>query len=230
MSEGNVVDTAAKEAMVDEFRRYLDSIDGAPGAEPADAEGAETDLFTLFVELAATRNEVRTESRLVKDALDQFRTVFATLQSSQATLEQELKRAHADARTNERSALRPMLLDLLDLRDRLTAGLQQPEPTPRWIDRLCQRRSAQGATLRDGLAITLRRLERMLADRRVIKIEAIDRRFDPRLARAVGTAHNPAVGDGVVVEEFRAGFTWDDELLRTAEVIVNTNGANSEEK
>jgi molecular chaperone GrpE len=56
---------------------------------PATAEEAreEADLFSVFVELAGLRNEVRTQSRLVKEALDQFRGVFDTLQASHATLE-----------------------------------------------------------------------------------------------------------------------------------------------
>ena len=119
---------------MDQFRCYLDSIEEAP--EEPDAAGAEADLFTVFVELAALRNEVRTESRLVKEALDQFRGVFGTLQSSHATLEQELKRVQAEAQERGRALLRPLLLELLDLRDRLAAGLQQPTvPPPRWFDR-----------------------------------------------------------------------------------------------
>jgi hypothetical protein len=111
------VDAAVKETLLDQFRSYLDSLEEAQG-EP-DEPGAEADLFTVFVELAALRNEVRTESRLVKEALDQFRGVFATLQSSHATLEQELKRVQAEARERGRAQLRPLLLELLDLRDRL---------------------------------------------------------------------------------------------------------------
>src|SRR4051812_25935773 len=91
--EGAGVDASVKEALLDQFRCYLDSIEEAP--EQEEVAGAEADLFTVFVELTALRNEVRTESRLVKDALDQFRGVFGTLQSSHATLEQELKRAQA---------------------------------------------------------------------------------------------------------------------------------------
>ena len=107
----------------------------------------------MFVELAAVRNEVRTESRLVKEALDQFRGVFDTLQSSHATLEQELKRAQADARERGQALLRPLLLDLLDLRDRLAAGLQQPAAPPqrRWLDRWRQpQRTAAGNLARRG--------------------------------------------------------------------------------
>jgi molecular chaperone GrpE len=49
--------------------------------------------------------------------------------------------------------------------------------------------------------------------------------FDPRLARAIGTAADSAVAEGTVIEEVRAGFLWDDQVLRTAEVIVSKGDA-----
>jgi molecular chaperone GrpE len=226
------VDAAVKETLLDQFRCYLDSIEDAPEEprEEPDDGGAEADLFTVFVELAAVRNEVRTESRLVKEALDQFRGVFATLQSSHATLEQELKRVHAEARERGRALLRPLLLELLDLRDRLAAGLQQPTtPPPRRFDRWRRRQPAEPESWREGLGITLRRLDRILAERRVVRIEMAGRPFDPRTGRVVGTTQDTSVGAGIVVDEVSAGFVWDDELLRAAEVIVNKVGAEQEE-
>ena len=225
MREAAGVDATVKATLLDQFRCYLDSIDEVPS--PAEAPGAEADLFTVFVELAAVRNEVRTESRLVKEALDQFRGVFSTLQSSQATLEQELKRAQAEARERGRALLRPLLLDLLELRDRLVAGLHQPAPPARWLGRW--RRQPEPERWREGLGITLRRLDRILADRRVLAIEVTGRRFDPRVARVVGTTRDAAVGTGIVGEEVRAGFLWEEELLRAAEVIVNKADADEEE-
>src|ERR1700728_388480 len=140
MREGAGVDAAVKENLLDQFRCYLDSIEEAP-EEPEDA-GAEADLFSVFVELAAVRNEVRAESRLLKEALDQFRGVFDTLQSSHATLEQELKRAQADARERGQALLRPLLLDLLELRDRLGSALQPSAAPPAgWLDRWRRRRA-----------------------------------------------------------------------------------------
>jgi molecular chaperone GrpE len=217
------VDAAAKEALLDQFRRYLDSVDDAP--EPPETVGAEADLFSVFVELAALRNEVRTESRLVKDALDQFRGVFGTLQSSHAALEQALKRAQAEARDHGRALLRPLLLELLELRDRLAAGLQPPPA--RWLDRWRRRPKPEG--WQEGLGITLRRLDRVLGEQRVSPIEVIGRRFDPRLSRVIGTTRNTARDAGTVVEVVRCGFLWDEELLRAAEVIVNTSDAAGEE-
>jgi molecular chaperone GrpE len=215
------VDAVVKETLLDRFRCYLDSIEEAP--EEPEAAGEETDLFTVFVELAAVRNEVRTESRLVKEALDQFRGVFATLQSSHATLEQELMRVRSEARERGRALLRPLLLELLDLRDRLAAGLQPPTvpPPSRWFERWRAQQRTDPDGWREGLGITLRRLDRILSERRVVRIETAGRRFDPRMGRVVGTTQDSTIGAGIVVEEVSAGFQWDDELLRAAEVIVN---------
>ena len=59
----------------------------------------------------------------------------------------------------------------------------------------------------------------------------VGRPFDPRFAAAVSTVEDPAAADGIVVEETRPGFLWQDELLRPAEVIVARryvrNGANT---
>jgi molecular chaperone GrpE len=227
MWERSGVDDHDKGRLLDQFQRYLDSIETLPD-ETAGGDGGETetDLFTVFVELAALRNEVRGEARLVKDALDQFRAVFKAMQASQATLEQELKRCQSEARDRERATLRPLLLELLELRDRIAAGLRQPIPPASWLDRLLRRRSNKAGSHREGLAIMLRRLDRILGDRRVAPIEVIGRPFDPRLSRAVGTTRNAAVGPGTVVEEIRTGFLWEQDLLRIAEVIVNAADTN----
>lgn len=222
------MDNVVKATLLDQFRCYLDAIDEA--LPPVEAGSAEADLFTVFVELAALRNEVRTESRLVKEALDQFRGLFATLQSSHATLEQELKRARAEAQKCGRALLRPLLLELLDLHDRLAAGLRQPTAAPsRWLDRWRRRQQAQPDSWREGFGITQRRLEHILAERLVVRIELMGQRFDPHLGRVIGTTHETGVEPGIVVEEVRAGFLWGDELLRPAEVIVTQAGADEKE-
>jgi molecular chaperone GrpE len=125
--------------------------------------------------------------------------------------------------------LRPLLLELLELRDRLAAGLHQPVPPGRWIDRLRRRRMDETEGWREGLAIMLRRLDRILGDRRVVPIEVVGRPFNPRLSRVVSTIRDAAAGPGIVVEETRAGFLWEEELLRVAEVIVNAADSHSGE-
>jgi molecular chaperone GrpE len=215
------VDDAAKESLLQQFRQYLDGIDASPEMDSDDPGSGEADLFTVFVELAAVRNEVRTESRLVKEALDQFRGAFDTLQSAQVTLEQELKCAHAEARERGEALMRPLVLDLLDLRDRLDAALRQRAPSPAtWLNRW-RRRPTEADNWREGIGITARRLDRILAERRVRRMNLTGERFDPRLARVVGTTPASRAAPGVIVEEVRAGYLWDDDLLRIAEVIVS---------
>jgi len=191
------VDDHIKQALLSRFSAYLDMAGDQP--EPPDDAGETTDLYSVFVELAGLRSEVRTESRLVKDALDQFRDVFD---------------------------LRPLLLDVIDLRDRLVAALKLVATgRPHWSDRLLRRNAPGGAEWQEGLRITLRRLDQVLLDRGVVAIHLAGQPFDPRRARVVATAADASVAEGTVIDEVRTGFLWDDQVLRTAEVIVSKGGA-----
>ena len=216
---------AIKEKLLGRFAAYLDGLDehGLDAVTAAANERNEAnDLFSVFVELAALRNEVRTQSRLVKEALDQFRGVFETLQSSHATMQGELTRARAQTREREHELLKPLLLDVIDIRDRLTnIALKPTNARPRWYERVHFKaiQEAREAT-REGLRMIVRRLDRVLAERRVVPTETVGRCFDPRIAAAVATIVDPTRGDGHVVEEVRPGFLWEDDLLRPAEVIV----------
>ena len=218
------MDDSIKQALIDRFRGYLDMVED--GEEPPDDPGETADLFSVLVEMAALRSEVRTESRLVKEALEQFRGVFDSLQASQATLQRELDRARTETRDQAQSALRPLLLDVIDLRDRLVAALTlSAAARPRWRDRLWRRDRSGVAAWQEGLGMTLRRLDQVLLDRRVVATQLAGLPFDPRLARAIGSAADSSVAEGTVIKEVRAGFLWDDQVLRTAEVIVSKGDA-----
>jgi len=221
------VDDSIKQALLSRFQAYLDAAETvapAPRAETAD-------LYSLFVEVAGLRSEVRTESRLVKEALDQFRGVFDTLQASQANLQQELDRARSAARDQADAALRPLLLDVVDLRDRLLAALKLAGTArPGWMGRLLRRPASGGEAWQEGLRMTLRRLDQALLDRRVVPMRLAGLPFDPRRARVVATSADSAAADGTVLEEVRAGFLWDGQVLRTAEVIVSKNASGQGER
>src|SRR6266851_636533 len=91
--------------------------------------------------------------------------------------------------------------DVIDIRDRLAAGLK-PAATavPRWYERFLANRQRETAEAwREGLRMTLRRIDALLADR--------------------------DVADGIVVEDVRPGFLWQGELLRLAEVVVAKRNA-----
>jgi hypothetical protein len=109
------MDPAIRESLLKRLEAYLDEFDAAEAPEADVAERATAtrmasdgareaadeearDLFSVFVEIAAARNEVLAQSRIVKDALDQFRAVFETLQTTNAALDRELEQAHQRAR------------------------------------------------------------------------------------------------------------------------------------
>jgi len=221
------VDESIKQALLSRFQAYLDT----PEATAPETRTETSDLYSLFVEVAGLRSEVRTESRLVKEALDQFRGVFDALQASQAAVQQELDRARAAARDQADAALRPLLLDVVDLRDRLLAALKLAAP-PRsgWTDRLLRRPASGGETWQEGLRMTLRRLDQALLDRRVAPMRLVGQPFDPRRARVVATAADSSAADGTVLEEVRAGFLWDDQVLRTADVVVSKRAIGTGER
>jgi len=66
-----------------------------------------------------------------------------------------------------------------------------------------------------------RKLLKLLEVEGIRPFQSIGRPFDPTLDEAVAT--QPAAGEytpGIVVQEVRRGYAWDDELLRTARVVV----------
>ncbi len=220
------MDDSIKQALLSRFEAYLDTAE--PDAPEPRAETS--DLYSLFVEVAGLRSEVRTESRLVKEALDQFRGVFEMLQASQASVQQELDRARSAARDGADAALRPLLLDVVDLRDRLQAALRLAAAArPGWAGRLLRRPASGGEAWQEGLRMTLRRLDQALLDRRVAPMQLVGLPFDPRRARVVATVADGSATDGTVLEEVRAGFLWDGQVLRTADVVVSKDATGKGE-
>jgi molecular chaperone GrpE len=221
------LDPAEKERLLEEFRACLDAWEAAPnepcpGAEPLD-------LHTLLAEMAALKSEVRLQSRQFKSALDELRGYGERLNAHNQRLEQELARAREHNRDVRRQAERKVLLELIDLHDRLHAGAQAaarstPSRLARWLQpgpaRLIER-------LAEGQALTLARAEQALERLHVRAIDAVGQRLDPERMRAVAVESDQHAPDGIVLREARRGFLHDGELLRAAEVVVNKKASHS---
>ncbi len=219
------MDHETTERLLDRFRAYLDE---TPEPGPSDEAGADadaerrTDLYSLFAELAALKSEVRLESRQVKTAFDEFKAVFETLHASQNQLTGELDRARAALPEQRQAGLRPVLLELLELRDRLEAGLQALQNhRPSLLGRLGGRELALIRAVTQGQDISLRRLEQILNAQQVVALAALGQPLDPHTMRAAEVEHRPKIANGIVTEELRKGYLWQGELLRLAEVKVN---------
>jgi molecular chaperone GrpE len=218
------VNESLKQSLVEQFRAHLDTLDDdtelemmadADAIADADADTG-TDLHSLYIEMAALRSEVRTESRLVKDTLDLVRDVVARAETERARVA-ELER--------EAALLKPLLLDLIEVRDRLAAGVAGPSaataaPSP-WYRRMLRGPDTTADAWREGLRMTLNRFDRVLRERGLVPVDVVGKPFDPKLARAAGTVTDASLENGIVVQEVRSGFLWEGELLRAADVVVN---------
>ncbi|MCC8998415.1 MAG: nucleotide exchange factor GrpE [Candidatus Contendobacter sp.] len=215
------MDIETKERLLDRFRAYLDE---QPETLPGEADETDrrTDLYSLFAELAALKNEVRLESRQVKTALDEFRAVFETLQTSQTQLGGELDRARNAVAEQRRATLKPVLLELVELHDRMEAGLRALQNyRPTLWGRLCRREQALRQAVAQGQDISLRRLEQILGAQQVVALAALGQPLDPHAMRAAELDQRRDLANGIVTEELRKGYLWQGELLRLAEVKVN---------
>lgn len=205
------MDDIQKEALISEFRAYLEAAD-LPDATTEETEPS-PDLHTLLSELAALRTEVRTQSRQFKGSLDQFREVFDTLRA-------ETARRAADQHALRREVLRPVLLQILDVRDRIVKGLEAVAalPPPPWW---CREERHIVDSLRTGQEMSLRRLDQLIYSHQVRPIEAIGKPHDPFTMTVVEVENRANLASGIVTEEVRRGFLWGEELLRPADVKVN---------
>lgn len=210
------------EELLEGFREYLEKLT----EQPPDDLPPETDLFSLFTELEVLRNEVKAESRLVGAAFEQFRDGLDIMRNGQTQLERELDRSRSEAANMRKSLLRPLLLELLDFHDRLTAGqnaLQNYRPVKGWFWRIISRKEdrqfIQG--IRDGQAMTLRRLEEALSRQQIRPLEVLGQIVDPHTMTVVELDHHPELENGIVTAELRKGYLWGDDVLRLAEVKAN---------
>ncbi|WP_295885124.1 nucleotide exchange factor GrpE [uncultured Thiohalocapsa sp.] len=216
------MEDAAKDALAARFRAYLDlpPAPEVPASVSAEAPPA-PDLFTLLAEVAALKNEVKLESRQVKGALDEFRGLFETLKSAHDRLADEQQRRREHERAAQAREHRDLLLELLELRDRMQAGhASAAGHRPRGL--FGRRRvRAFAAAMADGQAMSLRRLDETLARRGVRPLAAVGQPFDPHRMHAAEVESDPARPAGEVIRELRPGFLLHGELLRLAEVVVN---------
>ncbi len=219
-----MLDPEAKERLVEQIRACLDG-----DADDAAGDGEPIDLSTLLAEMAALKNEVRLQARQFKSALEQTQALSDALGEHNLALARELERSRAQAAEAKAQAERGLLLGLLDLRDRLQAGLDaQTAWRPALLLRLLGDSERPARSLREGSALTLQRLDELLASHRVRPIAALGQALDPQCMQAVGIEWAPQAAEGVVLRELRRGYQQGHQqgavLLRTAEVIVNKKG------
>lgn len=210
-----------RKQLLEAFCDYIDS-SGSSGIE-ADDTSRVVDLYSLLKEFIALKTEVKIEARQFKSALEQCQSTLDRLNGEETYLKQLLEQERTRFQKEKESASRALLLQLLDIRDRIFEGLQATENYKTKRFSLCKpkRERAVIEGLRKGQFLTLKRLDQLLASYQVLPIPVLDQSFEPMSMRAAELEQRPDLENGRVTGELRKGFFWRDEVLRIAEVKVN---------
>jgi molecular chaperone GrpE len=210
---------AQKNELLEDFRNYLEQSRLEPFAVQE-----QPDLHTLLSEMAGLKTEVKAESRQFKSALDTLSSALAAVQEDNKSLTAELA-AHAERmEQQQRQIMHTVLLDIVEIYDRLAAGLEALQ-NYRPVSSLFKRSRDQDVRFirhfKEGQRMTVRRFEQLLQQYQVRQIDCVGEIFDPVTMSAIDTGYDPKLENGIVLEELRKGFLLQDQVLRLAEVKVN---------
>ena len=163
-------------------------------------------------------------------------SVASMLNKLEEMLDEENERLIKSARRQAHAEVADLLIDM---RDRLKRGLEAVETLlsklPRTdkqnlFSRLWDRSGKQTreavVALASGYTLTLERLGEALEQFGICEFHCLNQPFNPELMTAVDIEENSQAENGMVLEVYRTGYKWNDQVYRSAEVKVARNWSN----
>ena len=204
--------------------RWLDELDEAEpppdGVAPEILASSDRapDLFTLLGQLTALTRETQLQGRATN-------RLHADLTAALEHLAQSVTPAETVARRlaeTRREARLDVIGELLEVRDRLTRGLDEARRRLLALRGLRARFGQRPvlAALVEGVALACERLDDALRRLDVQEMACQGAPFDPTLMRAVEVVETATAAPGTVVEVFRPGYVSNGRVLRFADVKV----------
>lgn len=182
--------------------------------EPNPNDETEADLAAdagtadAAVDAAAALEALQGENAELKDRL--LRTI--------AEMENLRKRTEREVADTRSYAIAGFARDMLSATDALSRALMVLPAEAR--------ETADGTlkSLIDGIDMTEREMQRLLAKHGVTPIEAEGQKFDPHKHQAMFEVPDPSRPEGTVVQVMQTGFAIGDRILRPAMVGVAKGG------
>ena len=220
----SVPDPGARLRLREMVSRWVDELDEPEpppeGVAPEILTSAEPapDLSSLVGQLTALTRETQLQGRATN-------RLHADLTAALERLAQNVTPAETVARRlaeTRREARLEVIGELLEVRDRLTRGLDEAR---RRLGALRGLRARFGQrpvleALVDGVALACERLDDALRRLDVQETLCAGQPFDPTLMRAAAVVETPTATPGTVVEVFRPGYVSNGKVLRFADVKV----------
>jgi molecular chaperone GrpE len=168
-------------------------------AEPGIGAAAESLVDDELLDMQAALNAAEQEMAIHRDAMLRM----------QAEMENLRKRLIKDQAKSRKFALERIMKDLLQVRDSLERGLDV-------IDE-----STTVESLKEGKALTLKMLTKVMQDHNLEVIDPLGQPFDPEYHEAMTVQPSEEYDDNTVMEVIQKGFKLHDRLIRPAMVVVS---------
>ncbi len=153
--------------------------------------------------------ELNDFERQLAEIQEEARTNLAGWQRSQADFENYKKREEEKQKDILEFAKEVTIVKLLPTLDALEQGLRHApsDVNESWLK---------------GIEGTLQKLDKVLLEMGVKKIDAVGKPFDPNFHEAIREV--PGEEDGIIIEELQTGFELNGKVIRPSQVIISKKG------
>ena len=141
---------------------------------------------------------------------ERVQTLEEELLRNRAEMENQRKRSLRDLEQARRFGLERVLADLVQVADNRERGLEAAEQP-----------GATMESIKEGKALTLTQLNKVLKSQGVEEVDPMGKAFDPELHQAMATEVSTEFPPGTVVRVFQKGYRLHERLLRPAMVVVS---------
>lgn len=162
----------------------------------------------LTEHISALESELEQLRRDVEEARDRYLRVLADFDNYRKRQREEIARQVNLAREE-------LILKLLPIVDNFQRALESAEAQHSY------------ESLVEGVSLTLRQIQDMLAKEGVQPIEAVGEQFNPELHEALIREETDQYPENTVIDELEKGYTMNGKVLRPARVKVAASGGSS---
>jgi molecular chaperone GrpE len=168
-------------------------VDQAP-AEPEASPGEDA--------VAALQKELEEAKQQAAEYLDGWQRARAELANARKRFQREREQSYAAAVGSVLTRLLPVLDDF----ERAFSVPQDERDLETWVS---------------GMALIYRKLQQLLDQEGVTRVQAEASPFDPYVHDAISLEPSETVPEGMVIDEVQAGYQMGDRVLRPAQVRVS---------
>ena len=193
------------------------------GSEKEQAKTEEVKSEEVQAEENTENNDEEYELALLKKRIEELEKESADMKNkymyAMAEAENIRKRTAKEKIDGIKRANKGLLLSLLTFMDNFERALKAGE----------QDANVQGTEYYKGIELIHKQFIDFMHDNGVTEIESLGEEFDPNVHEALTMVEVPDIDKEQVVEVYAKGYKLNDELLRTAKVVVGKPQATPKE-